>query len=399
MNPLEKNKKLNLWLIIGFLYCVLKMYRNSLNSAGSTTQGGIWNVINVAFVVSGLWLLLVYISGNKKTPKLVSIGFLYSFYAMTVSFFAPRSLSISTIFGYLMLFYFPSLVLVMFNASEKGMDKVGRAIYNVGFWIIAAFALYLMFARVALDNTEVYQSDAYFLLCLLPFVLLFDKGRSLLLKLIPIAIVAIFSGKRTGFFSLCGAVFIYYLIEYVRSKNFKMFAKMIVGITLSVVAFIILYNILDKRFNINLLERVEGLSQDGGSGREEIYTGIWNAYKNSDFLNKMIGHGIGGIQVVYGRNSGAHNDFLEILYNYGIFAVILFVCMYLTMIGTCIKMIKSKYQGAGAVGAVVVISILMSLFSNFFITFTQITLIGMFWGVALADWKKFEAEKLAQENK
>lgn len=366
------------------------MYRNSLNSADTTTQGGIWNVINVAFVVIGLWLLFVCVVGNKKVPKLISISFLYSFYTMTVSLFALRTLSVSTIFGYLMLFYFPSLVLVLFNASENGIDKLGRSIYNIGYWIVAAFALYLMFIRVSQENTEIYQSDVYFLLCLLPFVFLLDQGKNLAFKFIPLVIVVIFAAKRTGFIALGGAVFTYYLIEYVQSKNLKKFVKMIAGIALSVVVFIVLYNILSSRFDINLLERMEELSEDGGSGRDDIYKGIWNAYKNSEFLNKLIGYGVNGIQVVYGRNTGAHNDFLEILYNYGIFAELLFCGIYLIKIRTCIKMIKSGYKGAGAVGAVIVISFLMSMFSNFFITFTHITLIGMFWGIVLQDWHKFE---------
>ena len=62
-------------------------------------------------------------------------------------------------------------------------------------------------------------------------------------------------------------------------------------------------------------------------------------------------------------------------------------------------MIKSGYKGAGAVGAVIVISFFMSMFSNFYITFTQITLIGMFWGIVLQDWHKFETQKITQESK
>ena len=56
-------------------------------------------------------------------------------------------------------------------------------------------------------------------------------------------------------------------------------------------------------------------------------------------------------------------------------------------------MTKSGYPGAKATGAAIVISLLMSLFSNYFVTFTQITVTATFWGIVLADWNHYQYNK------
>ena len=114
------------------------------------------------------------------------------------------------------------------------------------------------------------------------------------------------------------------------------------------------------------------------------------AIKESNLMDILFVHGLNGIQVVFGRKTGAHDDFLEIMYNYGIFAVVMFVNLYFKMITACVKMTKSGYPGAKAAGAAIVISLLMSFFSNYFVTFTHITMTATFWGIVVADWNQYQ---------
>lgn len=386
------NKLLSIWLVISFLYTVLKMYRNSMDGSGGSI-GGIWNILNASYVVLAVLLLMSCVKKSISLPMVIREGFIYSFFIAFVALLNPRDLTINTIFSYLMLFYFASVAITFYYASSKGFSKYEYKIFNVLYFGLATFTLYLMYSRIAFDQRNIYQSDAYFLLCALPLVMLVDKGMAMYIKFIPLAICLMMAGKRTGFLGLAAAVLIYYLIDCIQKRNFNAFFSIVIKVGAVVVLFFAVYSFLESKLNLTLLDRMETLATDGGSGRDVLYIGVWQAIKSSDFFDLFFGHGMGGIQVVYGRNTGAHNDFLEIMYNYGIFAVLLLVFLYYKMVVACIKMTKTGYPGAKATGAAIVISLFMSLFSNYFVTFTQITMTATFWGIVVSDWEHFMHNK------
>lgn len=386
------NKLLSIWLVVSFLYTILKMYRNSMDGSGGSA-GGIWNILNISYVGLAVLLLMSCIKKSIPLPMVIKDGFVYSFFIAFVSLLNPRAISVNTIFNYAMLFYFASVAITFYYASSKGFSKNEYKIFNVLYFLLAAFTLYLMYSRIALNRTNVYQSDAYFLLCALPLVMLLDKSTAMYIKFIPLAVCLMMAGKRTGFLGLAGAVFVYYLIDCVQKGNIDAFLKVAIKLGAVVALFLAVYTFLETRLNLTLLDRMETITTDGGSGRDEIYAGVWQAIKGSDFFELFFGHGMNGIQVVYGRKTGAHNDFLEIMYNYGIFAVLLLVFLYYKMVVACIKMTKTGYPGAKAAGAAIVISLFMSLFSNYFVTFTQITMTATFWGIVVSDWEHFMHNK------
>lgn len=392
LKKFTKNNVLSIWLIISFLYTILKMYRNSMDgTAGSA--GGIWNIMNISYVLLAALLVMSCIKKSISLPMVISDGFIYSFFVAFVSLLNPRALSINTVFNYAMLFYFASVAFTFYYASSKGITKSEYKYYNILYFALAAFTLYLMYSRIAYNKTNIYQSDAYFLLCALPLVMLFDKSTHMYIKIIPLVVCLMMAGKRTGFLGLAGAVFIYYLIDCIQKKNMDAFLKIALKLGVVVALFFVVYSFLETRLNLTLLDRMETITTDGGSGRDEIYAGVWQAIKASDFFELFFGRGMNGIQVVFGRKTGAHNDFLEIMYNFGIFAVVFLVHLYVKMIVACVKMTKSGYPGAKAAGAAVVISVLMSLFSNYFVTFTHITMTATFWGIVIADWKHYQHNK------
>ena len=386
------NKLLSIWLVISFLYTILKMYRNSMDGAGGS-PGGIWNILNASYVALAILLLMSCVKKSISLPMVIREGVIYSFFIAFVAILNPREITINTIFSYLMLFYFASVAITFYYASSKGFSKYEYKIFNVLYFVLAAFTLYLMYSRIAFDQKNIYQSDSYFLLCALPLVMLVDKGTAMYIKFIPLTLCLMMAGKRTGFLGLIAAVLVYYLIDCIQKRNIDAFFSIVIKIGAVVVLFLAVYSFLESKLNLTLLDRMETITTDGGSGRDEIYTGVWKAIKGSDFFDLFFGHGMGGIQIIYGRNTGAHNDFLEIMYNYGFFAVVLFVYLYYKMVVACVKMVKTGYPGAKATGAAIVISLFMSLFSNYFVTFTQITLTATFWGIVVSDWEHFMHNK------
>jgi len=367
-------------------YVVLKIYRNSLN-ADTGTQGGIWNVINLLFV--GIAFIQGILGANalRNKPKCISWGFLYAWIAFILSLFTIDSLSLAVVFRLFMLFYFSSVMLVFYANSRKGIDPYARGGMTLAFYVVGVFCLYLMLQRVT-GRKEIYQSDMYFMLCLLPFMMLWKKGVGFYLPLLLTVAVIILSGKRTATLAIVGAVLVFYFLQMKQDGNLKSFFKTFWKLAVVTALILLAYSYLSKNYEINLLERLENLEEDGGSGRDDIYLSLLTAIKNSNPIRWIVGYGNNAVIRVYGRTSAAHNDFIEIMFDYGIFAVIALVGFYVSIIRECAKMVKYKYPGAPAFAASIVVAIMMSMFSNFIITFTHISGMAAFWGVALAEWNE-----------
>ena len=202
--------------------------------------------------------------------------------------------------------------------------------------------------------------------------------------MIGMFLAVFFSNKRTGLIAFVIAFVVYILIdEYINGRNNAL--KLIKSLLLTVavlLAFYYLGRYFDNKYYLGIFARLENLQEDGGSGRAEIYSTIWNEYKNSSFLDKLIGHGMFSTNSLTGFN--AHVDFLEVLYDYGIFALICLVWFYICLIKKSINMLRSHSPYAAAFSASIVLGLFLSLFSYMLVYYTYVTGLVAFWGYCLA---------------
>ncbi len=389
-----KNKNLGLGLNITlvFIYIILKMYRNSINTMVETT-GGIWNLINLFFVLLGILCVFSLINRKYRFPACINTGIVYAAGSWFVAFFHLQNLSVNSIFTYLMIPYFILVIIVFYTYGIREITKINKQLFILFFYVISAFTLYLMLNRNIYSFINIYQSDAYFILCLFPFILLWRRGLKLYIPFSFLTAILIFAGKRNGAISIIVALIFYFLVEYKLGNRFGRFFKILKRLLLISVIAGAIYFYLSNRYSIDLMERIVSLPEDGGSSRDVIYSSIWFAIKESTLYEWLFGHGINGVITVFGRTSGAHNDFLEVFYNFGFFVLILFIAFYIVLIATAVRMIKDRYYGASAFAASVVISLFMSMFSNYAITFTHVTGMAAFWGIALAEWTLMKAKQ------
>ena len=83
---------------------------------------------------------------------------------------------------------------------------------------------------------------------------------------------------------------------------------------------------LGYRYYLNneyLQYRLELAAQGDTSNRDIIYSNIWNTWLNSDFFHLLFGYGFAAYLKLSGTGNFAHNDWLEILSNFGLLGVII----------------------------------------------------------------------------
>lgn len=87
-------------------------------------------------------------------------------------------------------------------------------------------------------------------------------------------------------------------------------------------------------------------------------------FANSDFGSKLIGHGWNGVLRDSKYKVSAHNDFIEVLYDYGIIVFVLYVSMIVRMFSKMSNMIKRRSKYSGQFACALILFLVLSTVSH-----------------------------------
>ncbi len=105
---------------------------------------------------------------------------------------------------------------------------------------------------------------------------------------------------------------------------------------------------------------LHAILSDGGSGRASIWKSGLVQYENSGLLRILFGFGYGGIvaEGIYDNTATMHNQFIQILVNYGIVGF----AIYMTLLARCFFLIvKNNRKYAGGFIGMMALSMTLSL--------------------------------------
>ena len=194
------------------------------------------------------------------------------------------------------------------------------------------------------DDENVVTNKAYLFVALLPYVFLISKRKIFaIFSFLVLIFFIIQSAKRGALISaVMGAIiFIYYQFSTIDPK------KRFQGYIFSFIAFILILKFsLDlyqsNEYLVNRMSKIE----DGGSGRDIIYSNLWNNwYESNHILNYLFGFGFVSTIHYSGTGHLAHNDWLELLTNFGLLGLFVYLSIFLSMIEMILgKGMKKKYK-------------------------------------------------------
>lgn len=379
-----------LFLLIALMlsvFCILKVLRGS--DVGSDAEGGIWNYISLFYYPVFLFALFLKRNQKLKISALFVSAVLYVIFAMGSALSnAKWELDFYTFYRFLMIPYAILVFLTFYLCSER--SNFGEKIILAGYFFCLALNLFTSINYLFLGAEEAQQSDIYFSLGLFPFAVLFLKKKSIRIVTFVLQFSAVFMvDKRTALISYAVALVLFLLIN-TRVKGKNKFWNTLGAIVLLIVVFTLFYVVtkyFDDKYNFRIYYRLFRLAEDGGSGRADIYQRIWDGYKQSSIMEKVFGHGMNTAGKIGGA-SQAHNDFLEILYDYGIINVLFVALFYVSLIINGVRLVIRKSPYAASFALSLVIGLFLAFFSYFLIYFTYVTCIMAFWGYILCMEKK-----------
>jgi len=201
-----------------------------------------------------------------------------------------------------------------------------RKLYFFNVIIVIAF-IYVLIQYFIISNIlfTVYNYNININISYIPLLLLFIilainnkyvSGVSIIL----VCIALLVSGKRGGTIAFFFAIFLTILLWF--SNNNKRKAILLL-IFIGGVIFYLLY-FTDFLSANRTLERFFDNNGDMDSGRSNIYMNVFTMFLKSDFFNMLLGHGFGTVELHSKSGLSAHDDFLEVLYDFGVVGLILY---------------------------------------------------------------------------
>ena len=332
---------------------------------------------------SGIWFFLK-LKDLKLSSLSVSVLVIFFYFLFNIacnSFLYAWSIDRITVtlleslwwlIAFLCTYSFAQLNLIKINMLN------GRIMLSVFFPI----SLLVLSQAVNGKSIDFYTSNfAYLPLCFMPFIFLLEKKKLKIVCLTLVFICVFVSLKRTAIIAFFVSIALIAVLRALFSTQKKIVRTFVIAV---IAIFSVGY--LNTFLNGQILYRFSSSYEDGGSGRVYIYQAVLERFDELSFDQKILGRGHNMVRgdKVYGlyRDGetlylSAHNDFLEVLYDYGICGLILYLYFLFNVLRLCFYWINKNEKFFCSMLSCSVIIITMSLFSHLVIYPTYMACFSM----------------------
>lgn len=270
------------------------------------------------------------------------------------------------------------------------------------YWIILGILLITYFQYygnilVLMGSDNAITNSSYYLLYLLPVFLCTDKKYPSLIALLLISIAVFVSGKRGGTLAIISAMLTYLIIDkaLLRGNRQKILRLIFIIASILIITYVLLDIIIQREFFV--IERMLSLASDGGAGRDFIWKTTIDMIKNSGIVGYFIGHGFNQVLVDSPVQVSAHNDFLEIFYDFGMPVFIIYIILHFKFIQRIVTMIKQGSRYAAPFACSYVIFFVTSMVAHVFIYPHYLTICAFVCGLILSLYKKEQSVLIKSE--
>lgn len=217
--------------------------------------------------------------------------------------------------------------------------KVNKNSYPVIISILILISIllfqYLSTYILSSNSIAIISNDAIFsLVVFTPFVFFLRNRKVILIVILLISICTIFSQKRSAIFFVNLAIIIgLYLYYYETNKIISFLAG-------SIFLFVILYYFNDLK-SISFVESaVLRFETSADNGRAQIIKETLQSFSKGDVIDQLFGYGYNATIKNIGLPS--HNDFIEVMYNYGILSLSLYILAFVFIGSKCVMWFKHR---------------------------------------------------------
>lgn len=320
-------------IVLSIIYCVLLIAYSlmEMKALGSEIAVSSWLAITKSIVILIAFYEFYFIGGNSVKTKFTKywnawiiwlvIDFLFLFRSGTgVSFIH----SFFTPFCFLLTF----VLAVFCEKSEKWIIMGFTILFLItGFQTIQ---LSILYGGLALDEASKFASNLVFWpLCAFVFTSLLKRKIYSFALFAVMIIITLLTAKRSATIIISIEILIYIIYNFrsIKRKNGVLNIMIFTSIAMAVVY------IINSRFDSfvqNITRRFSVMADSEGSGRLPIYRTTIQQIGDFNLFELLFGKGYGSI--VHIGNTNAHNDALQVLYEYGFVGLTFYLYMIILLL-------------------------------------------------------------------
>ena len=367
-------------------FCVvLVLFNFALLMTGVGATGYLRFVPTMSYLSNIATFILLLASGYIRKDNLSGIIVLWGLYVVINCLFVPNEAVGRFMTLMQSLYWVSSYFICQYLFTFDILDRKRDRIILIVFYFIAGLSIYSMVTGGGHYNENdvlVASNVVFFPILLLPWIASVRSLKSRWLAVGVLAIITFFSLKRSALIILFIGLVLLLFDRGAPMVKRSSSSKVLIIIIISVVAGFLLYSPASPLNDVKT--RFENIESDGGNGRTDLYAVVYSMYSNLPFMNKALGAGYKRVQYeltggALDSSLSAHNDFLEVLYDYGFVGEVLYIVLLLSLLFRAIKFIRIRaWYGTASLLSFFVILIL-ALFSNLIIYPTYIVFLASFW--------------------
>jgi len=231
-----------------------------------------------------------------------------------------------------------------------------------------------------------FVNSIYYLIFCLPF-LMNSKKKTFYFALAFMC--CLLSRKQGAFVALLAGYMLYVMISQKMSqKSLTIDLKRVLLMLMLFGGASYAYVKLSEYLTENIFYGFYTMTVDGGNGRVDIYESVISAIQESDVVELLFGHG-GYDSVSRFIGISAHNDFLEIFFDYGIVGLASYGLVLCSLIYCAYDMYKSELKESPAFVFAIVTFIVVSCVSHLIFILKYALLIFAYFGLNSARKEEF----------
>ena len=237
-------------------------------------------------------------------------------------------------------------------------------------------------------------STAYYTLFFLPFALASKQKTIKWGGIFLVLYTILLSMKRTGFIAFIAGIVVFIIAQYKATPKKslrRVFALLSGVIMILVIYFFIAQN---TQGSYSVLDRLAATGDADSEGRTDVWKITLDMIRHSDSIQWLFGHGFDTVLENSPLKLSAHNDFLEVIYDYGLCGLALYLAFYKRLWSGFVKLYRKKSDLAAPMCMTFAVVIVVSLFSHLIIFPTYFLGFCLFWGLAMGSIDAKESNSL-----
>lgn len=326
---------------------------------------------------------------NLRTPMIALMWIWLSWVSCTCLQLFQSGIS-AIVRGLLQVLYCPLFFFFFYIVGKRRPSWTGLISHI--FTLVLVFCCFMFWKVFGYQNSSFRSgsallNDVYYPLLILPFVLITPEQWLRYGGMALVSLVTFWSMKRTAFAVLLASMLAYFVIDFIRLRG-RLDWRWMTGIALAAVIGVSLFNYVGDSSGGFFISRVEAVEQDRGSRRLDIYEGVLSLQANALPTQWILGHGHNSVLTESEEKgmlpTSAHNDWQEVLFDYGLPGFFLYAIIHLQVIRLVWRFVRRGSEFAPALAASYVIFLLMSLASHLVLYASYFSYLMAFWGLAVA---------------